>query len=77
MTDPTYNYPGQELCLFANAKNWKSYFCSRTIKFVTGDILEVGAGLEKQPISYIIVELRMDLVGTGRVNVQLPSKKRK
>ena len=47
MTDPTYNYQGQELRLFANAKNWKSYFSSRTTNFVTGDILEVGAGLGK------------------------------
>ena len=45
MTNPTYDYPGDELSLFAKANNWKSYLRSRTTPFVDGDVLEVGAGL--------------------------------
>jgi hypothetical protein len=39
-----YIYPGDELDLFSSAKNWKKYFSSRLIKYIQGDVLEVGAG---------------------------------
>jgi SAM-dependent methyltransferase len=42
--DPTH-YVGTELELFANATNWKAYFARRVRRWVTGDVLEVGAGI--------------------------------
>jgi hypothetical protein len=38
-------YPGAELELFAAARNWKSHWCQQIRPFVSGDILEVGAGI--------------------------------
>jgi SAM-dependent methyltransferase len=38
-------YAGQELELFAHAKNWKRYWSLKIQPFLQGDILEVGAGL--------------------------------
>jgi SAM-dependent methyltransferase len=39
------NYVGGELELFAEAVNWKAYFCSVLRPFVGGRVLEVGAGI--------------------------------
>ena len=39
------HYIGQELDLFAQARNWKKYWSSEIRSHVTGDVLEVGAGL--------------------------------
>lgn len=36
---------GAELDLFANATNWKSYWSKRIGPFLSGDVLEVGAGI--------------------------------
>jgi SAM-dependent methyltransferase len=44
-TMPGYEYEGSELELFAHAKNWKAYFRSRITKYLTGQVLEVGAGI--------------------------------
>ncbi|WP_103069038.1 class I SAM-dependent methyltransferase [Aquimarina sediminis] len=53
-------YIGDELQLFKNAVNWKSYFSSKIRPYIEGDVLEVGAGIgintrflakEKQKIS--------------------------
>jgi SAM-dependent methyltransferase len=38
-------YVGQELNLFAHATNWKRYWSSKIRPFLTGDVLEVGAGM--------------------------------
>jgi SAM-dependent methyltransferase len=38
-------YPGGELELFARAENWKDYFATLLGPYLTGDVLEVGAGL--------------------------------
>ena len=38
-------YVGNELDIFADAQNWKSYWAEILFPFVTGDVLEVGAGL--------------------------------
>lgn len=38
-------YDGTELALFAEARNWKQYFAARLRKFISGNVLEVGAGL--------------------------------
>lgn len=42
---PEFEYVGNELELFSRAKNWKSYFRSSLRRYLTGDVLEVGAGL--------------------------------
>ncbi len=38
-------YVGTELELFAEAKNWKNYIRVLLKKYITGDVLEVGAGI--------------------------------
>lgn len=38
-------YIGTELEIFAHAKNWKSYVRARVRPYLTGDVLEVGAGI--------------------------------
>jgi ubiquinone/menaquinone biosynthesis C-methylase UbiE len=38
-------YVGQELDIFANAKNWKRYWSSCVRPFLGGDVLEVGSGI--------------------------------
>ena len=38
-------YVGQELDIFAHAKNWKRYWSSCVRSFLRGDVLEVGAGV--------------------------------
>lgn len=43
MTD--FKYAGSELDLFAAVHNWKSYWSSRILPFIEGDVLEVGAGI--------------------------------
>ncbi|HUN83683.1 MAG TPA: class I SAM-dependent methyltransferase [Terracidiphilus sp.] len=40
-----FRYAASELDLFAAVQNWKSYWSSRIRPFVTGDVLEVGAGI--------------------------------
>lgn len=45
MKDNGYAYPGNELELFAQARNWKSYMASRLKPYISGNVLEVGAGL--------------------------------
>jgi 2-polyprenyl-3-methyl-5-hydroxy-6-metoxy-1,4-benzoquinol methylase len=37
-------YPGSELALFSQAKNWKHYWSARVAPFVSGRVLDVGAG---------------------------------
>ena len=44
-TGEPLDYIGNELDLFQLADNWKRYFASRMSPFVSGDVLEVGAGL--------------------------------
>jgi SAM-dependent methyltransferase len=36
---------GEELHLFAHATHWKAYWTSRILRWVSGDVLEVGAGI--------------------------------
>ncbi|HEY0464814.1 MAG TPA: class I SAM-dependent methyltransferase [Polyangiaceae bacterium] len=40
-----YSYVGSELDLFLNATNWKNYWAGKLRPFVSGDVLDVGAGL--------------------------------
>ena len=41
----TFEYTGHELDLFLDARNWKRYWASVLCPYVSGDVLEVGAGL--------------------------------
>lgn len=45
MSGAEFRYSGDELDLFAHARNWKRYWSSRIRPYVAGDVLEVGAGL--------------------------------
>lgn len=40
-----FRYVGHELSIFRNAHNWKNYFGKHLRPFLTGDVLEVGAGI--------------------------------
>ena len=40
-----FSYQGTELENAAHAVNWKAYFSSRLAQYITGRVLEVGAGL--------------------------------
>jgi SAM-dependent methyltransferase len=40
-----FSYVGSELELFARARNWKAYWVEQVRPFISGDVLEVGAGL--------------------------------
>ncbi|RZU43353.1 class I SAM-dependent methyltransferase [Edaphobacter modestus] len=40
-----FHYVGSELDLFAEARNWKAYWSGRIQSFLSGDVLEVGAGI--------------------------------
>lgn len=40
-----YKYPGAELELFEAATNWKNYFAGHISSYLTGKVLEVGAGI--------------------------------
>lgn len=42
--DP-YTYPGEELSLFEEARNWKRYFGKKILPYIKGKVLEVGAGI--------------------------------
>jgi len=41
----TSEYVGNELELFAEAKNWKNYWAEKVAPYVKGEVLEVGAGI--------------------------------
>ena len=45
MSHATFAYVGQELDLFLEARNWKNYWVSVLRPYISGDVLEVGAGL--------------------------------
>jgi 2-polyprenyl-3-methyl-5-hydroxy-6-metoxy-1,4-benzoquinol methylase len=40
-----YQYPGNELELFREAKNWKNYYAGILRPYINGAVLEVGAGI--------------------------------
>ncbi|MFP5235404.1 MAG: class I SAM-dependent methyltransferase [Acidobacteriota bacterium] len=44
-TAEVFAYQGQELDLFARAHRWKRYWCSRIRPWISGDVLEIGAGI--------------------------------
>jgi SAM-dependent methyltransferase len=40
-----YEYPGTELDLFAEARHWKAYLRRHISPLLSGDVLEIGAGI--------------------------------
>ena len=40
-----YIYQGSELDVFKHAVNWKRYYASQITPYISGDVLEVGAGI--------------------------------
>jgi len=40
-----HTYPGTELELFQHAVHWKQYYANRLAPYISGDVLEVGAGI--------------------------------
>jgi SAM-dependent methyltransferase len=40
-----FSYQGNELDLFQHAVNWKAYYAKRLRPYISGDVLEVGAGV--------------------------------
>ncbi len=54
-----FKYVGAELDLFAEVRNWKSYWSAQVRPFIQGDVLEAGAGIgSNTPF--------LDTCGTGR-----------
>lgn len=45
LTSEPNEYVGTELALFAQAKRWKAYYARSIERWVSGDVLEVGAGI--------------------------------
>lgn len=45
MTKSTRKYEGSELQFFETAENWKNYFSKKISPYISGNVLEVGAGL--------------------------------
>jgi SAM-dependent methyltransferase len=58
MSPEPYQYPGDELDVFAHARNWKRYWVSRVREFLTGDVLEVGAGIGSNTALMLRPEVR-------------------
>ncbi|HNH10749.1 MAG TPA: methyltransferase domain-containing protein [Leptospiraceae bacterium] len=46
------DYIGSELEIFQYAVNWKEYWSSSIVKFIKGDVLEVGAGIGTNTIIF-------------------------
>ncbi len=44
MNSVPYMYPGAELDVFSQARNWKHYLASQLQDYLHGDVLEVGCG---------------------------------
>jgi SAM-dependent methyltransferase len=40
-----FKYVGSELALFREVRNWKSYWSGQIRPFISGDVLEMGAGI--------------------------------
>src|SRR5688572_4765735 len=45
MNEPEYRYVGEELTVFAIARNWKRYVRQTLLPHIHGDVVEVGAGI--------------------------------
>ena len=43
-SEAAFQYEGEELDLFRKAVNWKGYWSGKVLPYLSGDVLEVGAG---------------------------------
>jgi SAM-dependent methyltransferase len=50
---PEISYIGSELEVFAHANNWKRYVRSQIEEYLTGTVLEVGAGIGSNALMYV------------------------
>jgi SAM-dependent methyltransferase len=53
-----FKYIGSELDLFEKARNWKAYWSGQIREFVSGDVLEVGAGIGANTKLFANLEFR-------------------
>ena len=74
-------YQGEELALFAHARNWKAYWSTFLLDYLHGSVLEVGAGIgtntvllsRAQPARWVCLEPDGRLLDELRHNLgQLP-----
>ncbi len=64
-------YSESELPAFAEARNWKRYIASRLGRYITGNVLEVGAGIGTTTAALCRGDERgVALPGTGIAAVQ-------
>ena len=79
-----FKYAGSELDLFAAVHNWKTYWSNRIRPYVTGDVLEVGAGIgSNTPYldsgdngRWVCLEPDAELASQLTTNLERPGKKR-
>ncbi len=45
LSEQAFAYPGTELETFSQARNWRSYWATALRSYISGDVLEVGAGI--------------------------------
>lgn len=72
-------YIGNELELFKHAKNWKNYYSKKIMKYIYGNVLEVGAGIgettkilyNKQVSSWLCLEPDQSL--SEKINYKIMS----
>lgn len=50
---PEISYVGSELEIFAHANNWKNYVRSQIEAYLTGSVLEVGAGIGSNTLAHL------------------------
>lgn len=73
-----FTYPGQELAIFAHAKNWKAYWSSFLHAHLHQSVLEVGAGIgtntvilsSAQPQRWVCLEPDQQLLKELRHNLE-------
>jgi hypothetical protein len=73
-------YKGEELILFKNAVNWKTYFAKSLKKYIQGSVLEVGSGLginanylyNSHVKNWTFLEPDEELAGQIKTNAFLP-----
>jgi ubiquinone/menaquinone biosynthesis C-methylase UbiE len=73
-------YKGEELILFKNAVNWKSYFARSLKKYIQGTVLEVGSGIGINAIylhnshvkNWTFLEPDENLAGQIKAGISIP-----
>jgi SAM-dependent methyltransferase len=73
-----FKYVGSELELFSAVHNWKAYWSSRILPFVSGDTVEVGAGIgantpyldRKGEARWVCLEPDADLTAQLAINLE-------